>query len=95
MDRPIKPALVMPLLAPVRRAAHSSQEIIVKTIDFGALPALLRAKEAIRVSGLSKDTVYDRAKKGLVICRKQGRTTYIETASLLPYIASMPRLGEV
>ncbi len=55
-----------------------------------ALPMLLTVRRAVEVSGLSESEIYRRIRSGDIIRRKNGHSTFIETASLIAFIRNLP-----
>jgi hypothetical protein len=66
----------------------------MKTIDPGNLPMLLRVKSAEEVSGLSRSEIYRRIGSGQLVAKKNRKTTYILTESLLDNVYAMAGYGD-
>jgi predicted DNA-binding transcriptional regulator AlpA len=56
------------------------------------LPQLVPLPKAPATFGLSRSAIYRGSKEGIVL-RKLGRSTLVETDSILRYIANLPRAG--
>ena len=65
-------------LTPLPAADHS----------FG--PILVPIRKAVEISGLSRSTIYLRAKAGELTLKKAGKTTLVDYASLRALLDSLP-----
>lgn len=59
-------------------------------INHRVTPALVRMPQAPAVFGISRSALYRAAGEGKIVVKKVGRSSYVETASALAYIDSLP-----
>lgn len=53
-------------------------------------PIALTIPNAVKVSGMSRTSIYEALKRGDITARKAGRRTLISFADLQAYLASLP-----
>lgn len=53
-------------------------------------PIAVTIPDAVRVSGMSRTSIYEALKRGDLTARKAGRRTLISFADLQAYLASLP-----
>ncbi len=53
-------------------------------------PIAVTIPDAVRVSGMSRTSIYEALKRGDITARKAGRRTLISFADLEAYLASLP-----
>jgi excisionase family DNA binding protein len=53
-------------------------------------PISVTIPDAVRVSGMSRTSIYEALKRGDLTARKAGRRTLIQFADLQAYLASLP-----
>jgi hypothetical protein len=70
----------MPAAKPPRRSADPAQ----------LPPIAVREREARRVSGLSRTSLYRMRKRGQIECRRAGRTLLYDYASLKAALEALP-----
>ncbi len=54
------------------------------------IPISVTIPDAVRVSGMSRTSIYEALKRGDLTARKAGRRTLIQFADLQSYLASLP-----
>lgn len=54
------------------------------------MPILVTIRRAVEISGLSRSTIYLRAKAGELTLKKAGKTTLVDYASLRALLDSLP-----
>lgn len=68
-----------------------TEQTVVST---ATLPLRMPVRDACRVSGLAKTQLYNRLNSGEIVAYKLGRATLVDTASLLQFLADMPKFGQ-
>lgn len=53
-------------------------------------PIAVTIPDAVRMSGMSRTSIYEALKRGDITARKAGRRTLISFADLQAYLASLP-----
>lgn len=54
-------------------------------------PIAVTIPDAVRMSGMSRTSIYEALKRGDITARKAGRRTLISFADLQAYLASLPQ----
>jgi len=54
------------------------------------IPIAVTVPEAVKVSGMSRTSIYEALKRGDITARKAGRRTLISFADLQAYLAGLP-----
>ncbi|MCR9072724.1 MAG: helix-turn-helix domain-containing protein [Alphaproteobacteria bacterium] len=54
-------------------------------------PIAVTIPDAVRMSGMSRTSIYEALKRGDITARKAGRRTLIPFADLQAYLASLPQ----
>jgi hypothetical protein len=65
----------------------------MQAINADALPMLLRVATVVQVSGLSPSKIYRRIATGKLVAKKNRKTTYFVTESLIETIHGMTAYG--
>jgi hypothetical protein len=71
-------------------ASTSSEPTLRPIVAYSLGPILVPIRKAVEISGLSRSTIYLRAKAGELTLKKAGKTTLVDFASLRALLDGLP-----